>query len=108
VSRNFVELPLHDALLHELTVDWVNARLCVRLSVFFAKGTDAAPTELIFYGVTGIDATRENPWGPSVFVNSPSFEPPDIYALEMQSGDVIKVRAESFDLTRTERGATSR
>ncbi|MDF3065355.1 MAG: hypothetical protein K0R38_956 [Polyangiaceae bacterium] len=101
MSQSFSELPLHDASLHALTFDWVSARLIVRLSVFFAEGTDAAPTELIFHGVTWVDVPRENPWGPSAFVNSPSFEPPDVHVLEMQSGDVIKVRAEAFDLART-------
>lgn len=108
MSGDFSALPLHDAPLQELTFDWVTARLTVRLSVFLDTGTEAIPSELSFSGVTRVDTLRENPWGPSVFVNSPSFEPPNTYVLEMQSGDRIRVRAAAFELTQTERRPTSR
>jgi hypothetical protein len=99
VSQNFHELPLHDAPVHELILHWPTGTLRIKLSVFLAKGRDATPAELVFSSVSRIDAPRENPWGPSVFVNSASFEPPNTYVIEMQSGDVIRVRAEAFDLT---------
>lgn len=80
----FSALPLHDALLHEVHLDW-SARTCsMHLEVFLDLRKTAVPRQLVFRSV--------------IDVSIPHHEPPDVFTLEMQSGDEIRVRAESFEL----------
>ncbi|NUP05745.1 MAG: hypothetical protein HOW73_06760 [Polyangiaceae bacterium] len=100
-ADNFADLPLHDAVIGRITLDWAAGTLRLELSVFYARDAHAIPSTLTFEGLTDVSLSRHEPWGPSVYVNSSVFEPPTCYRLEMQSGDVIEVGAASFRLTRT-------
>ena len=60
---------------------------CVELAVFYKRNADADPSTLTFWGVRHVAIPRRDPWGPSVFVNSNTFTPPDLYTIEVQSGD---------------------
>ena len=94
----FRELYLHDAVLKRLEFDWKARTLTMELAVFHSRDEAAIPSILTFSGVRHMSIPREDPWGPSIFVNGNSFCPPDLYKIEVQSGDVIEIRAASFDL----------
>jgi hypothetical protein len=97
-AEQFRALPLHDALLHELHLDW-SARTCrMHLEVFVDLRETAVPRQLVFRSVTDVSIPHHAPWGQSIHINSSGFEPPDVFTLEMQSGDEIRIRAESFEL----------
>jgi hypothetical protein len=109
VLQDFADLPLHDASVHTMDLDWKAGVFRINLSVFFDRTQDAKHSELIFWAVTGLEIPREAPWGHSIYVNSALFEPPNLYVLQMQSGDVLKIRAGAFQLRATvERRPTSR
>ena len=92
-------LSFHDATLLALRLDWATGDLVLELRTSAQGGvciTAAATTSLV--------VPRFNPWGPSVSVNAVSEEvhltSGSRLSIEMQSGDVIKVEASSFSVTR--------
>jgi hypothetical protein len=87
----FKDLPLHDATLHTIRIDW-RAGVCT-LMLDAASGSH----ELIFTGLLGIAIPREQPWGPSVSINDVR-ERDGGYEIEVQSGDVLRIVAESWRL----------
>lgn len=95
----FGELYLHDAVLKRLEFDWEARTVTVALAVFHPRAEAAIASILAFSGVRHASIPLEDPWGPSIFVNGSSFSPPDLYKIEVQSGDVIEIRAEGFRLT---------
>jgi hypothetical protein len=98
LPTEFTSLPLHDAILHTLSIEWKARRCVAELEVFVDPGKDAIPRLLIWHGVTALLAPHQDPWGPSVSVNSAFFEPPNTYVLEMQSGDEIRITAKRCEL----------
>jgi hypothetical protein len=98
VATEFTTLPLHDAILHTLSIEWEARRCVAELEVFVDHTKEAVPRLLIWHGVTALVAPHHNPWGPSVFVNTALFEPPSTYVIEMQSGDEIRITAERCEL----------
>ena len=95
----FSELPLHDAILHSITVSWKSRECVLELEVFFDRTVNARPARLIFTGLTAADLPHKAPWGDSIFVNTCSTEPPGRYLIEMQSGDVLSFEASDFALS---------
>ena len=91
-STTFNALPLHDARVSDVVVDWEKKRCRFKLSVFTTPGRSAKPHTLTFEGVTLLVMSHEEPWGPSSFVNSLSSSNGH-FKIEMQSGDIIEVRA---------------
>lgn len=92
-------LPLHDALVDYLRLDWSAAILEIDLLMFSQKGKEASPYTLQFNGVSYFEAPRRCPWGESVSINS--VERTDCGCkIEMQSGDVFIVEATSYELKR--------
>lgn len=89
-------LPLHDALVVNLRLDWGAAILEIDLLVFSQKGKEASPHTLLFSGVSNFEAPRKSPWGESVSINS--VEQTDSGCkIEMQSGDLLVVEAASYE-----------
>ena len=90
---------MHEWTLVSIQFDWRAARVTLRL-----RRPDAGPTDIVADGVLRLDVPRRNPWGPSVSINrvlgptSPEGEAGGAQriAIEMQSGDVITVVANSF------------
>ena len=89
---SFASLPLHDAILKELHVDW-SARTCVaEVNAFVIRDKNAQPHKIVCQKVRKITVPHEEPWGPSVFINTVRQEE-DCYIVEMQSGDEIRIIA---------------
>jgi hypothetical protein len=86
-------MPLHDATLADLRLDWQQGECVVRVSPVGSE--DAA---LIFSGVREVHAPRMHPWGPSVSIMQFRETGEGIFEIEMQSGDVLKIVAASWRL----------
>lgn len=89
----FEELSLHDATLHAIHFAWKERRCVLQL----ATGRDGVRA-LIFAGVSGVDILRQQPWGASVSVNSLRQSALGIFEVEMQSGDIVRIAATSWEL----------
>lgn len=94
-TGNFEALPLHDALLRSVDVDWQEKRCTFQVLAFAKPRSDGTAHVLVFEGVTFLSMTRNEPWGPSSHVNCVSSVGPR-FRLEMQSGDIIELTAASF------------
>ena len=81
---------LHDATLRSVSLNWKEGRCSIYLS------TASAPDcSLEFSAVSKLAIPRELPWGPSVSVNGFTHLGNGVYELELQSGDVLSVEAQS-------------
>jgi len=100
--ENFEELPLHDASLRHIDLDWAARTLRIELTVFYKRDADAVLSTLTFSGVRYVSIPRRDPWGPSVFVNTKAFTPPGLYTIEVQSGDMIEIHTDGFKFARAE------
>jgi len=81
---------LHDAVLESFSFVWDDG-ICHMLF----RVTPDKSWSIMFQGVTNFVVPREQPWGPSVCVNEFRHDPDGNVEIEMQSGDVIKLHAES-------------
>jgi hypothetical protein len=93
---NFEQLPLHDAILGLIDIDWDEAFVKLNLHVFIEITKPAEPYQLKFIGVTNFSCTRDNEWGPSNSVLEVNIVG-DEYQLQMQSGDKILIKADAFE-----------
>jgi hypothetical protein len=88
---------MHDWSLVSICMDWTLARVTIVLK----DGTSSTRT-LIAEGVRNLRAPRESDWGPSVSVNTFLIDALSVgtqrLQIEMQSGDVIEIVAERFDI----------
>jgi hypothetical protein len=86
--------PLHDATLEEISFDWSNGVVELRLRAA------AGPCVVRGVGVTKLSAPRAHPWGPSSSVNElrgpRTVGERAFLEIEMQSGDVIEIEALRF------------
>ena len=89
------KLPLHDALLHQINIDWKNHITKFDVSAFIHNGKNAEPCTLIFSGVSNVSVPHNNAWGESLFINEVNVID-DAVEIHMQSGDIIKISAVSF------------
>jgi hypothetical protein len=89
---------LHDATVDLMVVDWKN--VAVRVSFKLCK--EGAPlVTLVMFGFTDVRLPRLEPWGSSLSVNLARIThgaPGAVnLSLQLQSGDVLTVDAESVD-----------
>lgn len=98
-SLPFADWPLHDACLECLSLDWQERRLRLELTVFFKPGQKASPAVIEFVDVTKFATSRNAPWGDSVFINTQAVDEEGKYVIEMQSGDEIRAKAGSAQLS---------
>ena len=84
-------MDFHDATLLGLDLSWDTGTAVVRLRVVGQHDV----VRVVAEGVTDVHLPRLQPWGPSVSVNSLSITATDV-AIEMQSGDTIKISAAAF------------
>lgn len=91
LGPNFDDLALHDATLTAIYFDWAAGTCSVRLSLPGAENC-----ELKFSGVYELIVPRREPWGPSVSVNSSREVGGNIFEIELQSGDILRVSADSW------------
>ena len=85
------DLKLHDATLKSITFEWREA-----LCILELRTSEEPHCKLIFSAVTHIAVPRNQPWGPSVSINEFREKQPGSFEIELQSGDVIEVKASNF------------
>ena len=85
---------LHDATLLSVALDWEKAE--VKLYVLLMGGI---PATLTFQQATSAVLPREQPWGPSKSINGAKEISVGTYEVEMQSGDLLQVKAASWSLS---------
>lgn len=95
----FTALELHGTILQTVAVHWPSATC----RILFEPVGVAQVQELAFAGVTELIVPRQQPWGPSSFVDKVLQAEPGWFQLEMQSGDVIQVRASTWHYQRKAR-----
>lgn len=84
----FNSLPLHDASLEAIDIDWETARCDLRF-----RPVNLPAHRLVFEGFTNIQLPRRESWGSSSSVNS-LVQPRDgSFEIELQSGDTIRIEA---------------
>jgi hypothetical protein len=94
------KLPVHDALIKSIDLDWPESILVIHLSAFIEKGRSASPFTLTFTGVTDISVPHKSPWGDSNSINGIEAEPNGC-SIEIQSGDKILVEALGYTFEST-------
>lgn len=87
---------LHDATLLAVSMDWATSE--TKLLVLLSGGI---PATLAFQGVTSLLVPKAQPWGPSNSVNEAKSLSVGEYAVEMQSGDELRISATSWSLSIT-------
>ena len=87
------ELSLHDATLKGIHFAWTDGRCTIELDT-----VNSGTRELVFSGVTEFRITRLLPWGPSASINSVRQTEENAFEVELQSGDVLLVKASSWQL----------
>ena len=90
--NGFASLPLHDAILKELRIDWATRTCIAEVNAFVDRDRDAQPRKIVWQKVRKITVPHEDPWGPSVFISTVRQEE-DCYIVQMQSGDEIRITA---------------
>ena len=98
-DADFADWPLHDAVVGLVTLD-LEARSCrIDLDVFFRHGEDAQPGWIEWEGVSAFAAFQEFPWGRSFPAVTRQWREGDDYVIELQTGDRMRVAAESASLS---------
>ena len=95
-SLRGTDIRLHDATLATISLAW-EARTCVmQLSL---SGSDyGRRVALTWHGVTQFSMSSERAWGPSAAVYEVRSLADGIDEIAMQSGDVIRIQADSVTL----------
>jgi hypothetical protein len=88
-------LPLHDATLESASLDCKSGELRLVLDTT----ADETMAVLAFSQTTRFNATREQPWGPSVSVNEARTLPSGAIEVELQSGDIWSIHAASWSIS---------
>jgi hypothetical protein len=78
---------LHDATLLSLAFDWKKSECTVSIKLHARLAT------LTWRAVTRVSITKEQPWGPSVSVNSLEQVAEHSWVMEIQSGDHLRIDA---------------
>ena len=97
-TADFATLPLHDAVLHALHVNWADRTCIADVAAFIVPRKDAEPKKIVWRGVTAISVPHEDPWGPSTCVNAVRQEQ-NCYIIQMQSGEEIRITEESLEFS---------
>jgi len=93
----FSSLPLHDAVVESITLDWGMGVCTIALRLCGAMAPEPRQRKLVFSNVTELVVPRDEPWGSSSQVNGQHKDGPE-FQIEMQSGDTVVVKAEAFSL----------
>ncbi len=91
----FEDWPLHDAVFQEVYVDWKKRTCTFHILAFVDRTADAIPCRLIWQGLRKLLLPIENPCGPSIFMNRQWSETDGTYSIEIQSGDVVTIEADT-------------
>jgi hypothetical protein len=83
------DIDIHDAELKSVFIDWKNNKCEWSISGYGFKG------KIIFEDVLDIQMPMVNPWGPSDWINGLEILGKGNFEFQMQSGDVVKIKANS-------------
>ncbi|WP_220719580.1 hypothetical protein [Agarivorans litoreus] len=103
---SFETLPLHDALLGRIEIDWDTALVWLDLQAFSEVSESALPYCLLFRVVTDFRYSRINEWGPSNSILDAKMLG-DEYHIQMQSGDSIFIKASGYEFRPTNKIKTN-
>ncbi|MFC3627342.1 hypothetical protein ACFOKJ_14585 [Vogesella amnigena] len=81
---------LHDATLLLIEIDWAQGSCKLHLQT-----TSHGQGSLLFLALRSIHIPYYQPWGPSVSINSCAQPATGKWEIEMQSGDVLQIAADS-------------
>lgn len=87
----FTNLNLHDSTLHVVRYEW--SKKTLELSI--QTSSVDSQSILTFSGCKRVNFTQTESWGPSSSINSTSYSN-GVYFVELQSGDIIEIEANSF------------
>lgn len=93
-APSFVDWPLHDAVLSSIVLDWHSSSCAINLRAQAQPDQKARSCTIIFQGVRHLAVPHHSPWGPSACINHLRLDG-DNYVIEVQSGDVIVVEADT-------------
>lgn len=89
----------HDATLSRMCFDWENGILSIDAHVFLnGLKENAKSVSLVWTGVRQMTVSHKFPWGKSQSINTFRCDNGFKYYIEMQSGDMIEIEAESFQI----------
>ncbi|MGI9217020.1 MAG: hypothetical protein ACR2JA_08495 [Hydrogenophaga sp.] len=87
----FDQLNVHDATLKTVFFEWRDATCSLEIERL-SLGTG----RLQFLGVSDVHIPRALPWGPSDSINGLRQYDGNFFEIELQSGDVLVIKAESW------------
>ena len=87
----FDQLDLHDATLKTVRFEWKDATCTLEI-----EEVSSEPCRLRFLGVSDVHMPRALPWGPSNSINGLRQSEGNAFEIELQSGDVMVIKAESW------------
>ena len=94
MNQEFNNKLLHDALLHDVHINWEERRC--KATITLVGGKHIA---VLWRGVKELHLPHESPWGESASINSVSVSHAGEYGIEMQSGDIITIKARKPKIT---------
>jgi len=88
------DIPFHDATLKSIYFKWAERTCIIDISIW-----NFPNSVLFFNNVTEIIIPRQDEWGPSSSINKVRNIGTNLFEIEIQSGDVIRINASewSFD-----------
>jgi hypothetical protein len=86
---SFDDLPLHDGLLAAIHISFEAGRCDLRIHL-----PELGSHYLVFEGFSNLEFPRHQPWGPSSSINTVREPMKNIYEIELQSGDVLRISAQ--------------
>ncbi|NVK58382.1 MAG: hypothetical protein HWE26_22585 [Alteromonadaceae bacterium] len=92
---DFKDLPLHDGLVKNISINWSNRSAEVVLECFLLSNQASQPCSLRFSNVSSVNIPMVAPWGKSSSINAAKYEN-NAFQIEMQSGDTLQVEAATF------------
>lgn len=92
-------LPLTDAMLVDVHFNWAAARCTCTF-----QPSELELHVLVFSGVSELHVPCQRPWGPSALLNRAVERGTGLFEFEMQSGDVVRIAATSWEFRKERRG----
>jgi hypothetical protein len=96
----FEKIELHDGHISSIELDWEKKTCTIKLAAFLDPGKNAVDCRLLFENVSNLSIPHQAPWGESVFINEHRRDASNVFTIEMQSGDEIRVTADVVKLVR--------
>lgn len=92
----FDQLPLHDATLDSISYEWAAKSVCLKGKLWDSASNSIGEFHLKFLDVEELNLKQNRIWGESSQINKAWCEELNHFNIEIQSGDIIFILAESF------------